>query len=177
MSTSRRESADDDAEEFGARASYNNHVDLIADLAVHRVFMLRRLFLHRMTCYSLTRSSGSQVLLLESDTSPFGHLRTVSDGSASPVAVAGVAALPRPTTTVALKPVKSRARNVPAIAIEQRRTPTPTMLTAFSPRSLYPSMGREILTRQIDLQPITFRFAAYQIVKLIPSAVKAVPPT
>jgi len=164
ISTSGREPADAAPEDFDARASYDNHVDLIADLAVHRVFMLRRLFLHRMTCYSLTRSSGSQVLLLESDTSPFGHLRTDSDGSAGPVAVAGVAAPPRPTTAVALKPVKSRARNVPAIAIEQRRTPTPTMLIAFSPRSLCTPRWEEKsqLDRSIcsllnfDLPPIRF---------------------
>ncbi|MFN2479521.1 MAG: hypothetical protein ABR615_10180, partial [Pseudonocardiaceae bacterium] len=57
----------------------------------------------------------------ESDISPFGHLRTCPDDSASLLAAAGVAALFRPTPAVALKPVKSRARHVPASVIEPRR--------------------------------------------------------
>lgn len=95
------------------------------------------------TCYSLTRTTESQVRLLEAYSSPFAHLRTVSDCSSNAywlaepdinvlLPAAGVATLLRPTMAVALEPVTFRARNVPASAIEPRRTVPRIMLIAVS---------------------------------------------
>ncbi|MGH4008822.1 MAG: hypothetical protein ACRDTH_11820 [Pseudonocardiaceae bacterium] len=82
--------------------------------------------------YSPTRTTGSQVPLLAPYRSPFAHVRVVSGGSARarPIQPAtsvllpgtGMTSLLRPTMAVALEPVMFRARNVPASAIDPRRT-------------------------------------------------------